>query len=96
MHGNTWYVGTDGLSSFLLESDDGLVLVDGGLPQSAALIDANVRELGFDPADIHDKGGLGLISMQERADKIGGHLTVHSAPGEGTRVRVSVGVPTSS
>jgi signal transduction histidine kinase len=44
---------------------------------------------GFDPADTHEKGGLGLISMQERADKIGGQLTIRSAPGEGTRVCVS-------
>lgn len=49
IHGNTWYVGTDGLSSILIETDDGLVLIDGGLPQSAALIDANIRALGFDP-----------------------------------------------
>ena len=45
---------------------------------------------GFDMADIHEAGGLGLISMQERADKIEGQLTIHSAPGEGTRVGVSV------
>jgi signal transduction histidine kinase/ligand-binding sensor domain-containing protein len=62
---------------------------------SVALVVADNGQ-GFDPADIHDKGGLGLISMQERADKIGGHLTVHSAPGEGTSVRVSVGVPERS
>jgi metallo-beta-lactamase class B len=52
VHGNTWYVGTDGLSSILIETGDGLILVDGGLPQSAALIVANIRELGFDPIDI--------------------------------------------
>ena len=45
---------------------------------------------GFDLAEARDKGGLGLISMQERADQIGGQLTIHSAPGEGTRVGVSV------
>jgi signal transduction histidine kinase len=45
---------------------------------------------GFDLADIHDTGGLGLISMQERADKIGGQLTIRSAPGEGTTVSVRV------
>ena len=44
---------------------------------------------GFDPAETHDAGGLGLIGMQERADKIGGQLTIHSAPGEGTRVCVT-------
>ncbi len=52
VHGNTWYVGTDGLSSILIESDDGLILIDGGLPQSAALIDENIRDLGFDTRDI--------------------------------------------
>jgi signal transduction histidine kinase len=45
---------------------------------------------GFDVADMHDTGGLGLISMQERADKIGGQLTIHSTPGKGTRVMVTV------
>jgi len=52
IHGNTWYVGTDGLSSILIESDGGLILLDGGLPQSAELIDMNIRALGFDPLDI--------------------------------------------
>ena len=52
VYGNTWYVGTDGLSSILIETDDGLILVDGGLTQSAALIDANIRTLGFDPLEI--------------------------------------------
>ncbi len=52
IHGNTWYVGTDGLSALLVETGDSLVLLDGGLTQSAALIDANIRALGFDPLDI--------------------------------------------
>jgi len=52
IHGNTWYVGTDGLSSILIETDAGLILIDGGLPQSAALIDTSIRELGFDPLNI--------------------------------------------
>jgi metallo-beta-lactamase class B len=52
VHGNTWYVGTDGLTSLLVETDSGLILIDAGLPQSAELIDANIRELGFDPLQI--------------------------------------------
>jgi metallo-beta-lactamase class B len=52
IHGNTWYVGTRGLTSLLIESDNGLILVDGGLPQSAALIDANIRSLGFETRDV--------------------------------------------
>ena len=52
VYGNTWYVGTAGLSAILIETSDGLILVDGGLPQSAPLVDANIRELGFDPLDV--------------------------------------------
>lgn len=52
IYGNSWYVGTAGLSSILVETDNGFALFDGGLPQSAALIDANIRELGFDPLRI--------------------------------------------
>ncbi len=37
-------------------------------------------------------GQLGLISMQERAGLLGGWLKIKSAPGEGTRVTVSVPV----
>ena len=52
IHGNSWFVGTEGLSSILIETDDGLILIDGGLTQSAALIDANIRSLGFDTKDV--------------------------------------------
>ena len=52
LYGNTWYVGTAGLSSILIETESGLILVDGALPQSAALIDANIRSAGFDPLQI--------------------------------------------
>lgn len=46
---------------------------------------------GFDPQT--RRGGLGLISMEERARLIGGTLSVKSTLGEGTRVTVDVSVP---
>jgi metallo-beta-lactamase class B len=52
IYGNTYYVGVRGLSSLLLASSQGLVLLDGDLPQSAPLIEANVRALGFRVEDI--------------------------------------------
>ena len=52
LYGNTWYVGTAGLSSILIETTSGLILIDGALPQSAAIIDANIRSAGFDPLQI--------------------------------------------
>ncbi len=50
--GNTWYVGTGGLGAVLIDTGDGLLLLDGGLPQSAAVIAANIEAAGFDVADI--------------------------------------------
>jgi metallo-beta-lactamase class B len=47
LFGNSYFVGTAGLSAVLIASDQGLILLDGGLTQSASLIDANIRKLGF-------------------------------------------------
>ncbi|MDF2709893.1 MAG: hypothetical protein K0R62_5545 [Nonomuraea muscovyensis] len=44
---------------------------------------------GFDQAASR---GLGLVSMRERAESVGGVMSVESAPGEGTAVRVEVSV----
>ncbi len=48
---------------------------------------------GFVPKAVVNKGGLGLISMQERAEQLGGVLTIVSKPGTGTRIKVTVEVP---
>ena len=45
---------------------------------------------GFAPETVGAKGGMGLTSMQERAEKLGGSLTICSAPGAGTRVKARV------
>lgn len=42
---------------------------------------------GFDPSGSFP-GHLGLRSMHERAEAVGGCLTVQSAPGHGTRINV--------
>jgi PAS domain S-box-containing protein len=47
---------------------------------------------GFDPAD-EFPGHLGLHTMRERADGIGGTLELESAPGRGTRVRLTLLLP---
>jgi metallo-beta-lactamase class B len=52
IYGNTYYVGTHGLSSILITSSVGHVLIDAGLPQSASQIVANMQALGFQVSDI--------------------------------------------
>lgn len=45
---------------------------------------------GFDRAAVQD-AGIGLAGMEERARLLGGQLAIESAPGAGTRVRLSIG-----
>ena len=52
VYGNTYYVGVHGLSSILITSDRGHVLIDGDLAESAPKIAASVRELGFRIEDV--------------------------------------------
>jgi metallo-beta-lactamase class B len=52
IYGNTYYVGTDGLSSVLITSGTGHVLIDGALPESAPRIVRNIRSLGFRIEDV--------------------------------------------
>jgi metallo-beta-lactamase class B len=52
IYGNTYFVGPRGLSSILITSPSGHVLIDGALPESAPLIAANIRSLGFRLEDV--------------------------------------------
>jgi PAS domain S-box-containing protein len=45
---------------------------------------------GFDPAAGDQSGGLGLLSLRERAEHLGAALTIDSKPGAETTVRVVV------
>ena len=52
VYGNTYFVGVRGLSSILITSEDGHVLIDGALPESASKIAASIRALGFRIEDV--------------------------------------------
>jgi signal transduction histidine kinase len=45
---------------------------------------------GFDPLAVVDKGGLGLTSIRERVEGLGGTLSIFSPAGKGTALRVDV------
>ena len=82
---NTYFVGTAGLSSVLVTSDAGHVLLDGALPQSATSIDANIRALGFRTEDVklilnshaHFDHAGGIAALQ----RVSGATVVASASG---------------
>lgn len=50
--GDTYYVGTNALSSILITSPQGHVLIDGAIPAAAPEIAANIRALGFRVEDV--------------------------------------------
>ncbi len=65
--GNTWFVGTQGLSSLVVDTGEGLVLFDVALPQSAAPIAANITALGLDPAGVRY-----ILTSHAHFDHLGG------------------------
>lgn len=73
---NTWYVGVHGLASILIRTDEGLILLDGGLPQSAPMIADNIEALGFSLDDIR------LIGLSHaHYDHAGGIASLQRASG---------------
>jgi metallo-beta-lactamase class B len=64
---NVYYVGTEGLASFLVTSPNGHMLVNSALPEATPLIKANIDKLGFKLTDIKY-----LISTEAHYDHAGG------------------------
>jgi metallo-beta-lactamase class B len=49
---NLYYVGTEGLASYLITGPQGNILIDGALPDSVPVIESNIAKLGFKLSDI--------------------------------------------
>ena len=78
IYGNTYYVGTAEISSILITSDQGHVLIDGVNPRSPAQIAANIKALGFKIEDVrlilnthvhYDHAG-GIAELQRMSDAV--------------------------
>lgn len=74
--GNTWYVGTCGISAVLVTSPAGHILVDGGVPDAAPLVLANIRAAGFRPRDVR-----WIVSSHEHWDHAGALAALKRATG---------------
>lgn len=87
VHGNTYYVGTCGITAILVTGSDGHVLIDSGSEAGADVVLANVERLGFAPGDIR----IVLIS-HEHYDHVGGVARI----AERTRAQVMAGAVAAS
>jgi metallo-beta-lactamase class B len=50
--GNVYYVGTAGISVYLIETRKGVIVIDAALPESVPHIEKNIKALGFNLKDI--------------------------------------------
>ena len=76
IYGNTYYVGTKGLSAVLITSEFGHVLIDGGTPDVAKQIVANIEKLGFKPTDIK-----AMLNTHAHWDHAGGFASLQALTG---------------
>ena len=74
--GNAYFVGPNGLSALLLKSNNGLILLDAALPESAPLIAANIATLGFNVHDIKY-----IVNSHDHFDHAGGIADMQKASG---------------
>ena len=74
--GPVYYVGTSELAAYLITTPKGHVLIDGGLPESAPLIEQAVRQLGLKVEDIEV-----LLTTQAHFDHVGSLAALQKASG---------------
>ncbi len=76
VYGDTYYVGTCGISVILITGDKGHVLIDSGTQAGAGIVLGNIRKLGFDPRDVRY-----LLHSHEHFDHVGGLAMLSAATG---------------
>jgi metallo-beta-lactamase class B len=74
--GPVYYVGTSELGAYLITTPQGHILIDGGLPESAPLIEESIRKLGFKVADVEV-----LLTTQAHFDHVGSMAALQKASG---------------
>ena len=74
--GNIYYVGTRGLSSFLIVTPAGGIVLDSGEAESVPFIRANIEKLGFRLTDVRL-----LLAGHAHFDHVGGHADLKRLTG---------------
>lgn len=75
--GNLYYVGASDVTSYLIQTTDGLIVIDGGFAETAVQVQANIAALGFKISDVKlllighahpdHAGGLPLLQLASSA-----------------------------
>ncbi len=84
IHGNSYLVGTCGISAILITGSGGHVLIDGGTEAGAEVIADNIRSLGFRLEDVklllHSHEHFDHVGGTARLQRLTGATLVSSAP----------------
>jgi metallo-beta-lactamase class B len=76
IYGNTYFVGTCGISAILVTSPQGHILIDSGTEADAELVAENIRSLGFRLRDVRY-----LLHSHEHFDHVGGMARLQQMTG---------------
>jgi metallo-beta-lactamase class B len=74
--GNIYYVGASDITSYLMVTPQGAILLDGGFMETAPMIEANIQKLGFRLGDVRF-----ILSSHEHLDHAGGISQLRRATG---------------
>ena len=82
-------IAQEALNNVIRHADATVVRVRAGVIESHLELLVGDNGIGFEPSEVRD-GCFGLASMRERAQIIGGELTIDSRPHDGTRIQIRV------
>ncbi|WMW79680.1 MBL fold metallo-hydrolase [Undibacterium cyanobacteriorum] len=82
VYGNTWYVGTCGISTILIASPQGHVVIDSGTNESFETLKRNLENLGIRLRDIR-----AILTTHEHHDHVGGVSRLQEVSGAVVYVR---------
>ena len=83
-------IAQESLNNILKHAEATRISVELRQSETSASLEIADNGLGFDTAVARQRGGLGLLGLEERAAAIGGLLFIDSHPGSGTLIRVEV------
>jgi signal transduction histidine kinase len=87
-------IALEALNNALKHASPSLVTVQFGADNNCVTLTITDNGIGFNTLQAtENSGGLGLVSMRERAEQLGGQVSIVSVSGTGTTVEVNVEIP---
>ncbi len=74
--GNTYYVGSKALATYLIETPDGHIVINSGFEETVPLIRASIESLGFKLTDVKI-----LLESHAHSDHVAGHADLQKLTG---------------